>query len=138
MEASFAWIKGIARGAALMTKTNIDTHCHEIIVNAPLTEAINANLRAFGAPVFTPEEHTFTRRLQQTFVSETENTFKAALNESIELSSAITPKGSTDVGEASWKVPVGGLRTTCFAAGSPGQIAGRTSPAPARRLERKG
>ena len=29
-------------------------------------------------------------------------------------------KGSTDVGDISWRVPTGGLRTTCMAHGSPG------------------
>lgn len=124
VEANFAWVQDIARGAALMTKTtfemHIDTDCHETIVNTPLTEAMDVNLRAIGAPSFTAEEHAFARQLQQTFADQPGQSFKSALNEEIGTPSSITTKGSTDVGDVSWKVPTGGLRTTCFVNGSPG------------------
>jgi len=124
VEANFAWVQDIARGAALMTKTTfdmqIDTDCHEVIANTPLAEAIHANLRAIGAPKFTAEEHAFARRLQETLSKNPEQTFKVALNEDVRNPSSGSSGGSTDVGDISWKVPTGGLRTTCFANGSPG------------------
>jgi len=124
VEANFAWVQDIARGAALMTKTtfdmHIDTDCHEVIANTPLAEAINANLRAIGPPKFSHEEHAFAQRIQQTLSDHPEQTFKVALNEEVRNPSSVASTGSTDVGDISWKVPTGGLRTTCFAKGNPG------------------
>ncbi len=36
------------------------------------------------------------------------------------LTTSPVNKGSTDVGDVSWRVPTGGLHAVCFAAGSPG------------------
>ena len=36
------------------------------------------------------------------------------------IATPVPSKGSTDVGDISWRVPTGGLRTACLAAGSPG------------------
>jgi aminobenzoyl-glutamate utilization protein B len=124
VERYFDWVTDIAQGAALMTQTkmeyHIDTDCHEIIVNQPLADAIDASLRAVGAPTFTEEEHAFAARLQQPLTEQFGTTFQATLNEGIERPRPTPTKGSTDVGDVTWKIPTGGLRTTCFAAGSPG------------------
>ena len=124
VEYNFDWIQDVARGAALMTKTKmsmqIDTDCHEVIPNTPLTEIIDANFRAVGGPQFTAEEHTFAARLQQPLTEQFGTVFKATLNEAVESPTAEPSKGSTDVGDISWTVPTGGLRAACFPEGSPG------------------
>ena len=124
VERNFEWMQDIARGAALMTRTEmsmqIDTDCHEIIVNTPLTEALDANLRALGPTKFSADEHEFARRLQQPLIEQFGSTFKVSLKEEIETPESSVSKGSTDVGDISWKVPTGGLRTVCFPEGSPG------------------
>ena len=124
VEYNFRWIQDIARGAALMTKTEmswqIDTDCHEVIPNTPLTEVIDANFKAIGGPQFTAEEHAFAARLQQPLSDEFGTVFKTTLNETVDPPTAEPSKGSTDVGDISWHVPTGGLRTACFAEGSPG------------------
>lgn len=126
VESYFAWVKDIADGAAKMTRTTvslqIDTDCHELIVNTPLSEAILANMQAVGPPKFTAEEHAFAARLQEPLTAEFGTVFKTTLNEQIDTlaESSRTSKGSTDVGDISWRVPTGGLRTTCMAADSPG------------------
>ena len=125
-EAYFEWVREIAAGAAQMTRTKlsvqIDTDCHELIGNTPLSEAILANMTAIGPPQFTPEEHAFAARLQEPLKAEFGTVFKATLHETIDTlaESSKTSKGSTDVGDISWRVPTGGLRTTCVAADSPG------------------
>lgn len=126
VEYNFRWLQDIAAGAAKMTRTDfsmaIDTDCHEIIPNDPLSELITGNLIALGAPEFTEEEKLFARRLQAPLVEEFGRDFPEPLNVSI-LPWPRVPdpsKGSTDVGDISWRVPTGGLRTTCAAAGSPG------------------
>ena len=125
VERNFAWLRDIADGAAKMTRTTvsvqIDTDCHEIIPNNPLAALLLANLQRVGPPKFTPDEHMFARRLQESVTQEFGTVFERALDEEVHR----TPKrgagsGSTDVGDISWHVPTGGLRTACFASESPG------------------
>lgn len=126
VEKYFAWVCDIAEGAAKMTRTKvkiqIDTDCHEIIGNRPLSELLHRNLTAVGAPKFSDEEKTFARKVQQSLIDEFGSKFPLAIDESIQpLSFADEPnKGSTDVGDISWFVPTSGLRVACFAADSPG------------------
>jgi len=126
VEHNFAWLKQIAEGAALMSRTKvevqIDTDCHEIIENRPLADLIYKHLKQVGPPKFTQEEQAFARRIQLPLEEEFGTTYPIAIDEkvyTVEESSAPS-KGSTDVGDISWYVPTGGLRTTCFVAESPG------------------
>jgi aminobenzoyl-glutamate utilization protein B len=63
---NFRWLQDIARGAAQMTRTRftmqIDTDCHEIIPNGPLTDVITRNLERIGAPSFTEDEQLFSAK----------------------------------------------------------------------------
>jgi len=122
----FNWVKDIAKGAATMTRTKmthrIDTDCHELVQNTPLAELLHRNLTAVGAPKFTAKEKEFAVRMQQPLIQQFGSKFPTAIHEKIQpLAQTMKPsKGSTDVGDISWYVPTGGIRTTCFAAGSPG------------------
>jgi aminobenzoyl-glutamate utilization protein B len=125
VEKNFAWLQDIAAGAAKMSRTTvsvqIDTDCHEIIPNDPLAALLTTNLEKIGPPHFTAEEETFARRLQAPLLAQLGTTFKLALDSEVHR----TPRrdrgtGSTDVGDISWRVPTGGLRTACFASESPG------------------
>ena len=100
----------------------IDTDCHEIVTNAPLSELITQNLNKIGPPKFSEAEKTFARRLQAPLVRQFGRQFPLALDESVRrVALANRPsKGSTDVGDISWRVPTGGLRTTCLPYKSPG------------------
>ena len=126
VEYYFQWVRDIAEGAGKMTRTKlsvqIDTDCHELIQNTPLSELLHENLTRIGPPKFNDEERAFARRIQQPLVEEFEKTFPLAIDDEIKsLKESNTPsKGSTDVGDISWYVPTGGIRTTCMAAESPG------------------
>ena len=126
VEEYFSWVKDIAQGAALMSRTKlsvrIDTDAHELIPNTPLAESIQANLSRLPPPKFTAEEHAFARRLQEPLSRDFGLSFPVALDENVHLMDGVPEKskGSTDVGDISWFVPTCGLRTTCFPAGSPG------------------
>ena len=126
VESYYRWINDIARGATLMTRTKLDVHvetdCHELITNTPLSELLYQNLLAVGPPKFTPEEQAFARKLQQPLIEQFGTEFPLAIDEAVHpLSESSKPsKGSTDVGDVSWFVPTGGIRTTCLAAKSPG------------------
>jgi aminobenzoyl-glutamate utilization protein B len=126
VENYFKWVNDVARGAALMTRTEvsvqIDTDCHEIIPNTPLAEALYQNLVAVGPPEFNADEQEFARRLQQPLTTEFGTTFTTGLEAGVRTiaESAEPAKGSTDVGDISWFVPTGGIRTVCFVADGPG------------------
>ena len=126
VEYNFRWLQDIAKGAALMTRTEmsvqVDTDCHEIIPNQPLAQLVYQNMVRIGAPGFSEEEKAFARRLQEPLTAAFGTTFSEAIDERIHrIPAKLEPSsGSTDVGDVSWQVPTGGLRTACFAAGSPG------------------
>jgi len=126
VEYYFKWVGDIAKGAALMTRTRlrvkVDTDCHELIVNDPLAELCHANLVRVGVPEFSQEEIAFARRIQQPLVEEFGAVYPLAISAQVDsLSESRAPsKGSTDVGDISWYVPTGGIRTSCMAAESPG------------------
>jgi aminobenzoyl-glutamate utilization protein B len=126
VERNFAWLKDIAQGAALMTRTKVeiyvDSDCHEIIPNLPLSELLTENLKKVGAPKFTPEDIEFARRLQAPLSAEFGTVFPLALDEEVHRvqQNPTIGKGSTDVGDVSWHIPTGGIRTACMAAESPG------------------
>lgn len=126
VEYQYNWVHDIAKGAALMTRTKlsvqIDTDAHELITNNPLSEMLHNNLVTIGPPKFTEEERQFARRIQQPIVEEFGTVFPQAIASEVKsLEASRSPsKGSTDVGDISWFVPTGGIRTTCMAAESPG------------------
>lgn len=122
----FDWVKDIAAGAAKMTRTKletkIDTDCHELVPNTPLSELLHANLTAVGPPMFSEEDKLFARRMQQPLIDQFGTEFPDAIDEKIHtIAESSSPgKGSTDVGDISWHVPTGGIRTSCLMAKSPG------------------
>jgi aminobenzoyl-glutamate utilization protein B len=123
----FDWIRDIADGAAKMTRTkvalHIDTDCHEIIPNLPLSKLIARNMKQIGPPRFTDADRAFARQLQEPLRTGFGLKEQKPLNDTIEeVPEKPYPAdgGSTDVGDISWHVPTGGLSTVCFAAGSPG------------------
>jgi aminobenzoyl-glutamate utilization protein B len=123
----FDWLRDIADGAAKMSRTkvsvHVDTDCHELIPNLPLSRLIARNFKKVGPPRFTEAERSFARQLQGSLRGDFGFKETKTLNDEVE---AVPAKpypaegGSTDVGDVSWHVPTGGIDTVCFAAGSPG------------------
>ena len=126
VEYNFNWLKDIAKGAALMTRTKlsvqVDTDCHEIIPNLALSRQLVRNMQLVGAPEFTQEEENFARKLQSPLVAQFGREYPLALDSRIHPVTANpeSSKGSTDVGDISWRVPTSGIRATCFIADAPG------------------
>ena len=126
VEYNFRWLQDIAAGAAKMSRTKlsikVDTDCHEIIPNAPLANLVTKKMELLGAPKFTEKEKQFARRLQAPLTEQFGTQFPLAIDNRIHRVNVNSPpsKGSTDVGDISWRVPTGGLRTTCMVAQSPG------------------
>jgi aminobenzoyl-glutamate utilization protein B len=69
VEDYYARILKIVEGAALATETKpkvtMLSGVHEILLNRPLQEAVESNLKLVGPPEFSEEEQEFARRLQQ-------------------------------------------------------------------------
>lgn len=126
-EANFDWIREIAEAAAKMSRTKVavqvDTDCHEVIPNLPLSRVVQKNLEAVGAPRFDEADRKLALQLQADLRGQPGFNEKTPLHESVEkLPEKPTPPtgGSTDVGDVSWLVPTAGFNAACFAAGSPG------------------
>src|SRR5262249_34527708 len=126
-EANFDWVTEIAEGAAKMTRTKmsvqIDTDCHEIIPNLPLSKVVHRNFHKIGPPRFNEADLTLARQLQAPLRADFGLKEEKALHDTIDELPAKLPApeaGSTDVGDVSWYVPTSGLGAVCFPAGSPG------------------
>ncbi len=105
-----------------MTGTSWDvdvvTDNHEVLPNRPLSELIYKNLERIGPPEFTEEEKAFARAVQESGGME----HTVALSETLDPLTDEPGQGlaSTDVGDVSWRVPVGRLTVASYAYGSPG------------------
>jgi aminobenzoyl-glutamate utilization protein B len=126
VEAHFDWLNDIADGAAKMSRTKvqvqIDTDCHELIPNLPLSKLVLANMKKVGPPQFDKADLDLARQLQTSLREDFGLKEPKPLNDTIDDLPAVPYQdaGSTDVGDISWLVPTSGLSTACFAAGSPG------------------
>ena len=123
---AFGWVHDIARGAATMTRTKlesrIETDCHELVTNTALSKLLQSRLQTISPPSFNENERMFAARLQQGLVEDVGRKLATTIDDSVHPLDPIgsTSKGSTDVGDISWYVPTGGLRITCFPEGTPG------------------
>jgi aminobenzoyl-glutamate utilization protein B len=121
VEAYYKRLLNIAEGAALATGTEREvtllTGVHEMLLNRPLQEAMQANLERVGAPPFDEEAQAFARELQA-FLGVEE---KGLSTEVKPLADGPQPPegGSTDVAEVSWITPAASLNVTTAAAGIP-------------------
>jgi aminobenzoyl-glutamate utilization protein B len=125
--ANFDWLTEIADGAAKMTRTKvqmqIDTDCHELIPNLPISKVIYRNMQKVGPPKFDAADLDLARHLQAPLRADFGLKEEKPLNDTLlplEDKPGPTDSGSTDVGDISWHVPTSGFGTVCFAAGSPG------------------
>lgn len=129
VEAILERVKDIAKGAALMTGTELeiqfDASSADLIPNATLGKLIQKHLEATEAPSYTEEEYTFAKEVQQTFSTEEKAMIEKNDNKVIAQGVLDFPaepgffKGSTDVGDVSWLVPVGQIYVTTCAFATP-------------------
>ncbi|MFL5624481.1 MAG: amidohydrolase [Ktedonobacteraceae bacterium] len=109
VEASTAWVKQIAEGAALATQTTakvlVYTGLYDLLPNRPLAARMQVHLERVGIPAYSAEESAFAREIQQSFGVEP----KGMTSETRPLIDENTLMGfSTDVGDVSWNVPTMG------------------------------
>jgi aminobenzoyl-glutamate utilization protein B len=137
----FERVKNIAKGAALMTGTELEIQVisgmSNMLMNDTINDVLQQKLTEVGAPKFSEEEHAFARELSKTIPPESLETSAPIYGLNAEdvanlkgqvlyedilpfhKSDMIMP-GSTDVGDVSWVAPTGQIVTTCWALGTPG------------------
>lgn len=117
VRAQAAWIKDIAKGAALATQTREQvtslSGCYDILPNQAIADKIMFHLNELGASEWSTEEQEFTKQMQ-----------KAEGYEQSGMSEVITPDpkglvigGASDVGDISYITPTSGLVTSCWPTG---------------------
>jgi aminobenzoyl-glutamate utilization protein B len=109
VQASTAWVKQIAEGAALATQTRakvlVYTGLHDLLPNSPLASRMQVHLERIGIPAYSAEEQAFAREIQQNFGVEP----KGMASETLPLADENTSmSASTDVGDVSWNAPTMG------------------------------
>jgi aminobenzoyl-glutamate utilization protein B len=118
-EKQFDWLKDIAEGGARMSRTRvsvtIDTDCHEIVPNLPLSKLLQRNFERVGPPRFDAADVALARQLQNPLRNDFGLKEKKALLDTLEPLPAQPGEpmgGSTDVGDISWLVPTSGIETS--------------------------
>jgi aminobenzoyl-glutamate utilization protein B len=127
--AYFTWVKDIAEAAAKMSKTQltvmVQSESHDMLGNRPLAEALQKNFADIGVPQWTQAELAFAASTQKEFKDPFGFDYtKSGINLSAKLE-PLPPEfvpasaGSTDVGDISWNVPVGGITVAAYGYGLP-------------------
>jgi aminobenzoyl-glutamate utilization protein B len=121
VERYFERLKRIAEGAALMSETSfevrVESDAHEVLPNRALAELLDANLRLVGAPEFDEAERAFARGVQRELDPRPEAPFAEGIDPLPERPWQIT--SSTDIGDLSWRMPVGSISVAATALGTP-------------------
>ncbi|MGB5891282.1 MAG: amidohydrolase [Thermoanaerobaculia bacterium] len=122
VEYVFERVREIARGAALMTRTDleerIDTDVFEILPNRPLAEVLHRQLTRVGPPDFDAAEREFARLTQATLADPPSEPLATSI-EPLADEPTVGP-ASSDVGNVSWAVPTGGINVATQTLGAPG------------------
>jgi aminobenzoyl-glutamate utilization protein B len=117
----FEWVSEIARGAAMMTRTQVeiivDDDSYQVLPNRAIAEAMDRNLRVVGPPKFSEEEKATARRMQEPL----KKNIEIPLSERIEPLPETPGQGafSTDMGNVSWNVPSQEFEVATYPYGAP-------------------
>ena len=120
VERYFVRLKKIAEGAALMTETTfdmrIDSDAHEVLPNRALALLLDKNLRYVGPPHFDDAETAFARKIQEPLERRPAIALSLGIEPVPQVPEQLT--GSTDIGDVSWRVPVGSISVCAAALGT--------------------
>ncbi|MDR3164430.1 MAG: amidohydrolase [Synergistaceae bacterium] len=146
VEEIYQRVNKIARGAALMTETDLEIQfikaCANVIPNKTLSKTLYDNLTELDLPAYTQDELAFAREIAKTspgsassdigrYLSAHPADMKRCLErlEGKAMCDIVLPfyfddpdrilAGSSDVGDVSWIVPTGQVVTACYSLGTP-------------------
>ena len=130
-----ARVHDIAKGAALMTGTTVETKVYSgvsnLVGNLPLEQAMQAEFEKLGPVSFEKEDEAFAEEIRKTLTSEDiAASFQRAGRQTppdLSLCDFVAPldrpsyggEGSTDVGDVSWVTPTVQARVATCAVGTP-------------------
>jgi len=133
------WILDIAKGAAIMTKTEMKTEfldgIYNLIPNRTVSELILKNMREIGLPKHNNEDLEFAGKIAETIkpetkIAELKKSKRPGWEELVDkLMDDEVPDpwgegevmhGSTDVGDVSWQAPTVEFGTATWVLGTPG------------------
>ncbi len=139
VEAIYERVLNVARGAALMTETTLETElvtaCYDFLPNGAIQQMLLRNMKRVGAPVFSEGDVSFARELQATLpagavddalqsLGRTRDEVGdplcgAILDEVGTLRKGTVQPVSTDVGDVSYIAPTAQLTACCLPLGVP-------------------
>ena len=122
----------IARGAALMTETEVeivfDKACSNLVPNSTLLKVMHEQFTALGIPQFDDGERKLAQAIYAALAEAEKNSVQESGLKGKVLSDRIRPletgsvkidSGSTDVGDVSWITPTVQCSTACWVIGTP-------------------
>ena len=95
----------------------IDSDAHEVLPNHALALLLDRNLRFVGPPKFDAAETEFARKTQEPLEHRPATALSAGIEPVPEKPEQLT--SSTDIGDVSWRVPVGSISVCATALGTP-------------------
>jgi len=138
LEFIYNWILDIAKGAAIMTKTEVKTEflegSYNLIPNRTIAELIVKNMREIGFPKYNDEDLKFAKEIAKTITPETKiaQLKKSKRPEWEKLVDKLiddeapdpwgegeVSHGSTDVADVSWQAPTVEFSTAAWILGTP-------------------
>jgi aminobenzoyl-glutamate utilization protein B len=139
VEFIYDWIVDIAKGAAMMTRTElkieVEAGLYNLMPNKTVAEAIVKNMREVGLPKYTRAELDFAAQIAKTIPHEEkvaalkktkrpgwEKLVNKLLDDEIPdpWGDGDFMHGSTDVGDVSWQMPTVEFDTATWVLGTPG------------------
>jgi aminobenzoyl-glutamate utilization protein B len=138
MEFIYDWIIDIAKGAAIMTRTELKTEflegSYNVIPNKTIAELIVENMQEIGLPKYTDEDLKFAEEIAKTITPEMKIAqlrkskrpgWERLVNKLIDdevpdpWGEGEVSHGSTDVADVSWQTPSVEFGTATWALGTP-------------------
>jgi len=139
VESIYDWILDIAKGAAMMTKTEVKVELTEgsynLIPNRTIAELIVKNMREVGLPKYSDEDLKFAEEIVKTIPNEMkiaqlkkskrpgwERLVDKLIDDEVPdpWAEGETSHGSTDVADVSWQAPTVEFGTATGVLGTPG------------------
>ncbi|QSO55338.1 amidohydrolase [Alicyclobacillus curvatus] len=123
----------IARGAALMTDTEVeivfDKACSNLVQNKTLEDVMQEKFTMLGVPDYDTQELEFAKDLRATLTDAERDSVRDPAIRDKDIADRISPPeelseaasggyGSTDVGDVSWVTPTAQCNTACWVVGT--------------------
>jgi aminobenzoyl-glutamate utilization protein B len=109
-----------ARAGALATETELTVRyeggTRELLANRALSAVVRRNLQSLNDLEYDEEEMAWAARLSE-FLDRPVSLESIRMVENVD---GTVGRGSTDVGDVSWRVPTSGFTTACWVPGTPG------------------